>query len=414
MSLKEIEKLKEKVLKDPNSKLFVPLAEEYRKEGMLDEAAEVLLSGLERQPGYASARVALGKIYLEKGMMAEARAEFETVIKAIPDNLFALKKLAEIYRDTGEAQLALNAFRKIYVLNPKDEEVYASIKTLEDLLSRPPVEEVPVQQPREEFRMPEEEAVAEPQLTVETSEESPELAIVEEAAAPEEPVPAMPEDDLQTFRGALFGEEKAAGAEEELQISDETFGEDFAAEEATEEAEEEIGFGLPEEITEETPVAEDIGNAFEVSFEEEAPTETADEIALEEHEEMAEETAAAEDVSDAFEVSFDEEVPAETVEEIVALEEEPAEILPQAEAPSTAESLQEADRLVGEGNYAGAIRVYQEVLSVTPDDKAILQRVEELKTLLKLMGKDKEVLISKLNAFLDSINKRHDEFFRRS
>lgn len=376
MSLKEIEKLKEKVLKDPNSKLFVPLADEYRKEGMLDEAAEVLLSGLERQPGYASARVALGKIYLEKGMVAEARAEFETVINAIPDNLFSLRKLAEIYRDTGEAQLALNTFRKIYAMNPKDEEAHASIKTLEDLLSRPPVEEVPVQQPREEFRMPEEEAVDELQLTVKTHEESPDLAIVEEAAASEEPVSAMPEDDFQSFRGALFGEENAAGAEEELKISDETFGEDFAAEEVTEEAEEEIGFGLPDEMTEETAVAEDIGEAFEVSLEEEAP--------------------------------------AETIEEIFALEEEPAEIQPQAEAPSTAESLQEADRLVGEGNYAGAIRVYQEVLSVTPDDKAILQRVEELKTLLKLMGKDKEVLISKLNAFLDSVNKRRDEFRRHS
>ena len=38
MSVKEIEKLRERVDKDPNSKLFVPLAEEYRKEGRLDEA----------------------------------------------------------------------------------------------------------------------------------------------------------------------------------------------------------------------------------------------------------------------------------------------------------------------------------------------------------------------------------------
>lgn len=59
MALEEIERLKEKLDKDPNSKLFIPLAEEYKKAGMFDEAVDVLLKGLERQPGYMSARVAL-------------------------------------------------------------------------------------------------------------------------------------------------------------------------------------------------------------------------------------------------------------------------------------------------------------------------------------------------------------------
>src|SRR5512135_822178 len=122
MSLKDIAKLKERVDKDPNSKLFVPLAEEYRKEGMLDEAIAVLLSGIERQPGYMSARVSLGKIYLEKGMMNEARAEFESVIKSIPDNLYAHKKLAEIYRDLGEKGLSLRSYKTVLNLNALDDD----------------------------------------------------------------------------------------------------------------------------------------------------------------------------------------------------------------------------------------------------------------------------------------------------
>jgi len=32
--------------------------------------------------------------------------------------------------------------------------------------------------------------------------------------------------------------------------------------------------------------------------------------------------------------------------------------------------------------------------------------------LIKLMGKDKELLISKLNIFLEGVNKRRDEFLR--
>ena len=72
MALDDIDKLKEKVKKDPNSKLFVPLAEEYRKTGMLDEAISVLMTGITSQPGYTSARVSLGKIYLEKKMAPAA------------------------------------------------------------------------------------------------------------------------------------------------------------------------------------------------------------------------------------------------------------------------------------------------------------------------------------------------------
>jgi tetratricopeptide (TPR) repeat protein len=73
MALEEIERLKEKINKDPNSKLFVPLAEEYKKAGMFDEAIDALILGLERQPNYLSARVSLGKIYIERGAAEAGR-----------------------------------------------------------------------------------------------------------------------------------------------------------------------------------------------------------------------------------------------------------------------------------------------------------------------------------------------------
>jgi tetratricopeptide (TPR) repeat protein len=143
MSLKDIENLKERIEKDPNSKLFVPLAEEYRKEGMLDEAVEVLIKGIEKQPDYMSARVSLGKIYIEKGMLEEARSEFEQVISAIPDNLFAQKKLAEIYRDTGERDLSIKSFRRVLKLNPMDEDALSQLNDIENIdVSKEPSEEV--------------------------------------------------------------------------------------------------------------------------------------------------------------------------------------------------------------------------------------------------------------------------------
>jgi hypothetical protein len=41
----------------------------------------------------------------------------------------------------------------------------------------------------------------------------------------------------------------------------------------------------------------------------------------------------------------------------------------------------------------------------------VMQRIEELKMLLKLLGKDKEELIAKLDGLLADIKKRRDEFF---
>ena len=112
MSSEEIERLREKIEKDPNSKLFVPLAEEYKKAGMYDEAIDALIKGLEKQPSYLSARVSLGKIYVERGMLADAMAEFEKVIAAIPENLYAHKKLAEIYRELGDKDKAIREFKR--------------------------------------------------------------------------------------------------------------------------------------------------------------------------------------------------------------------------------------------------------------------------------------------------------------
>src|SRR3990172_10307820 len=85
----EIIKLTEKMARDPASRFFVPLAEEYMKCGMVDEALMVLTDGLKVHPHYIGAHVSLGKVYLEKGMKGEARGEFEQVVRANPENILA-------------------------------------------------------------------------------------------------------------------------------------------------------------------------------------------------------------------------------------------------------------------------------------------------------------------------------------
>jgi tetratricopeptide (TPR) repeat protein len=127
----EILSLIDKVAKDPQSKLFMPLAEEYMKCGMLDEAMMVLNDGLEVYPNFFSAKVTLGKVYLKKDQVEDAKAQFEEVVQASPDNLFAHRKLAKIYRDENDLERARTSCRVVLSANPKDAEIKSLMDEIE-------------------------------------------------------------------------------------------------------------------------------------------------------------------------------------------------------------------------------------------------------------------------------------------
>jgi tetratricopeptide (TPR) repeat protein len=96
-----VEELRRRVQSDPASLAFAPLAEEYRRLGRLDEAIALCQAGLVRYPAYVSARVTLGRTLLEAGRLPEARHELEMVLEAAPENLTAIRGLAEIHQRQG-------------------------------------------------------------------------------------------------------------------------------------------------------------------------------------------------------------------------------------------------------------------------------------------------------------------------
>lgn len=127
----EIAKLTERISKDPKSKLFVPLAEEYKKTGDIEMAIAVLTEGLKNNPGYVTAKSFLGRLLLDKGNLSEAQKEFEEVVKAIPDNVLAQRKLGDIHALQGRAQEALLFFKAVLAVNPKDPELNALVADIE-------------------------------------------------------------------------------------------------------------------------------------------------------------------------------------------------------------------------------------------------------------------------------------------
>jgi tetratricopeptide (TPR) repeat protein len=92
-----IEELRRRVQADPASIAFAALAEEFRRVGRHEEAIEACRTGLQRHPSYLSARVTLGRALLETGQFAAAREELDYVLRAAPENLAAIRALAEIH-----------------------------------------------------------------------------------------------------------------------------------------------------------------------------------------------------------------------------------------------------------------------------------------------------------------------------
>ena len=130
-AISEIAKLTDRIAKDPKSKLFVPLAEEYKKAGDIDMAIHVLTEGLKVNSGYVTARSILGKLLFEQGNLEGSRKEFEEVVKAIPDNLMAQRKLGDIYVLQNKPGEALKHYKIVFSLNPRDEELASLVADLE-------------------------------------------------------------------------------------------------------------------------------------------------------------------------------------------------------------------------------------------------------------------------------------------
>lgn len=116
---------------DPTSRIFAPLAESYRKLGLVDEAIEICKEGLSANPDFLGGKVALARAYFDKGSYAQVRDLLNPVIDRIPDNLVAQRLLADACLMLGYVREALAASKMLLYFNPSDTEVARLVEELE-------------------------------------------------------------------------------------------------------------------------------------------------------------------------------------------------------------------------------------------------------------------------------------------
>ena len=133
-----LEKYLKEYQENPRSKVFAPLAETYRKSGLIDEAIDICREGLEYHPNFTSGLVALARCYFDKALYTAAIKELEKVVSEVPDNYLAQKVLAQSYSMIGDKNNSLKAYKTLLFLNPRDEEIKKIIAEMEGTAEKVP------------------------------------------------------------------------------------------------------------------------------------------------------------------------------------------------------------------------------------------------------------------------------------
>ncbi|HSJ10725.1 MAG TPA: tetratricopeptide repeat protein [Longimicrobiales bacterium] len=127
----EIAKLEALYAGNPGGRVFVHLAEAYRKAGEHERARRILDEGLARHPDSASGYVVLGRVLADMQITGEAETAFRRVLDLDGGNLIALRWLGDLARQSGRNADAAMHYRELLIRNPSNEEVRDLVEIVE-------------------------------------------------------------------------------------------------------------------------------------------------------------------------------------------------------------------------------------------------------------------------------------------
>ncbi|NCN40553.1 hypothetical protein GW916_04820 [bacterium] len=119
VDLNELERYLRIYQQNPDSRVFAPLADMYRRLARYKEAEQICREGLQRHPYYAGGKVALAYILLDTSRLDEALGEVNAVVTYYPDNLMARKILVRVLAGMGDLAKAQREYQALLQLAPQ-------------------------------------------------------------------------------------------------------------------------------------------------------------------------------------------------------------------------------------------------------------------------------------------------------
>jgi len=129
--LSKIGEYEEELARNPASDIFVPLAEAYRKMGLLEEASAAIEKGLVHHGDLVAAHVAQGRIRAQQGDLEGAVFAFEQALQRDAQSIQGLKGLARVRLMQNAPRMAVPILKKLLQIRPDDPDVLKMKATCE-------------------------------------------------------------------------------------------------------------------------------------------------------------------------------------------------------------------------------------------------------------------------------------------
>lgn len=120
--------------KNPKSRVFAPLAEMYRKIGMADKAMEILARGIKFHPSYVLGYLGMASCYYDIQQFSLAYSTLKPFIEHNRDNLRLQRLFADSCVALGKKEEALDTYKYLLFILPKDKEVAELVTKIEEEL----------------------------------------------------------------------------------------------------------------------------------------------------------------------------------------------------------------------------------------------------------------------------------------
>ena len=136
----EIDKLEARFQQNPKGRNFAPLADAYRKAGLIDNAIDLCQNGLTLHPDYVSAYIVYARCLVDKKDDPAALGVFKKVLELDGENIIALRGLAELAQRNGKYEEEVEWLTRLINADPMNGDAVEALARAKGKVATKPAE----------------------------------------------------------------------------------------------------------------------------------------------------------------------------------------------------------------------------------------------------------------------------------